>query len=47
MIIGVNKEDYKTYTKIEKRVYWALVVVVACGALLALAWKPYILPLLK
>lgn len=42
-----NKEDYKKYSKSEKRFYWGFVVVNVCVASLLLAWKPYILPLLE
>jgi uncharacterized Fe-S cluster-containing radical SAM superfamily protein len=47
MVMPGDKEAYKNYSPSEKRFYWGFVVVVACGATLALAWKPYILPLLK
>lgn len=47
MVMLGNKEAYKNYSPSEKRFYWVFVIVVTCGAALALAWKPYIQPLLK
>jgi len=47
MATFANKEAYKNYSKSEKRFYWGFVVAVVCAASLLLAWKPYILPLLK
>lgn len=47
MVVSVNKEDYKRYSKSEKRFYWGFLIVAVCAAALLLAWKPYVLPLLK
>lgn len=47
MIGFPSKDTYKKYTKSEKRFYWGFAVFVLCMMLLMLAWKPYILPLLK
>lgn len=47
MVVAANKEDYKKYSKSEKRFYWGFVIAAVCAAALLLAWKPFILPLLK
>jgi hypothetical protein len=47
MVASVNKEDYKRYSKSEKRFYWGFLIVGVCAASLLLSWKPYISPLLK
>ena len=47
MAVSGDKESYKKYSKSQKRFHWGFVVVNVCAASLLLAWKPYILPLLK
>lgn len=47
MVTFPNKEAYKKYSNSERRFYWGFLIVVIVAASLLLAWKPYILPLLK
>ncbi len=47
MAVFPNKDDYKKYSKSDKRVYWGFLVFCVCMILLTLAWKPYLLPLFK
>lgn len=42
-----NKDDYTEYSKPEKRVYWAFVVLAVVAASLLLAWDQLLSPLLK
>ena len=42
-----NKDDYKTYSKSDKVVYWVFVIGAVCFGLFVLVWKPYIAPLLR
>lgn len=47
MVMTGNKEAYEKSSKSEKRFHWWFLAVVVSAASLLLAWKPYILPLLK
>jgi len=42
-----NKDDYTKYSKPEKRVYWAFVVLAVVATSSLLAWDPLRSPLLK
>ncbi len=45
MVMLPNRDDYAKYSKSEKRVYWAFVVLAVLAASVLLAWEPLLGPL--